>query len=192
MKPDLIKRLRSTPLYDSSGEAVDDLADEVAEALSGLPTVDEAMAYADGYAKALEDCANADVAALIKERDVLSGKLAAEKGLVHYYRLLTKIYSSPQDSMCQADASTGGETSSEPSAPLHPVVEGRSREDQLLINDLAMLTGKLARRLQRQQDTSGIAEQARDSLSRKGLLGSVLRKDLQAPPLRPDEEATAE
>ncbi len=51
----------------------------------------------------------------------------------------------------------------------------RSREDELLINDLAMLVTKLVRRLQRQQDQSGIAEKARDFLTRKGLNGSVLR-----------------
>lgn len=51
----------------------------------------------------------------------------------------------------------------------------RSREDELLIADLSMLVAKLVRRLQRQQDQSGLAEAARDFLTRKGLNGSVLR-----------------
>lgn len=57
---------------------------------------------------------------------------------------------------------------------------GRSHEDQLLISDLTMLAWKLVRRLQRQQDGSGIAEKARDFLNRKGLNGSILRAHLDA------------
>lgn len=40
-----------------------------------LPSVDEAMAYADGYVEALEAKENADVGALIIERDALQGRL---------------------------------------------------------------------------------------------------------------------
>lgn len=42
-------------------------------------TVDEALAYADGYKAALDDCERTDVAKLIEERDVLSARLSFER-----------------------------------------------------------------------------------------------------------------
>lgn len=63
--------------------------------MNTMPSTEEALAYADGYVAGLKDCANADVAALITERDVLSAQLAAEKALVHYYRTLAQLYAAP-------------------------------------------------------------------------------------------------
>lgn len=60
-----------------------------------LPSTEEALAYADGYAAGLKDCANADVAALISERDALSAKLSAEKALVHYWCTLARLHAAP-------------------------------------------------------------------------------------------------
>lgn len=69
----------------------DELFHEQCKREDELPTTKEALAYADGYAAAIADCTNADVAALITERDALSVKLAVEKALVTYYRTLAKL-----------------------------------------------------------------------------------------------------
>ncbi len=63
--------------------------------ITEIPSVDAALAYADGYAEGIKDCKNADVAALITERDALSAQLAAEKALVVYYRTLAQLYAAP-------------------------------------------------------------------------------------------------